>query len=268
MKLPLITQQSVLNVAMMQPGFMPWLGLFELIAKSDVFIFLDDFQFSYQSYNQRNRFFVNKSQVDWYTVPVCKDVSFKASLNKVKINDSTPWRRKMWARIEYNYSKAPYFAQLSEKFRSWLFMPVESLAELNIRFIKLVCELLGYPSNKFCYSSEYPSELKRSERVLELLRWGRADKYLSANGSFSYMLEDGVFPVDEVEVLFQNFEFGEYKQIGSPNKFIPSLSIFDALLNIGPEATGRLVADGTKKWLNWREMLDSTEIQTGKEMKI
>ena len=61
-----------MNVAMMQPTFLPWLGYFQLIYKSDIFIFLDDFQFSVQSYHQRNKLFVNQDQVDWYTVPIKK----------------------------------------------------------------------------------------------------------------------------------------------------------------------------------------------------
>ena len=47
-----------MNIAMMQPTFLPWLGYFQLIHKSDLFVFLDDFQFSVQSYHQRNKLFV------------------------------------------------------------------------------------------------------------------------------------------------------------------------------------------------------------------
>ena len=51
--------EVLMKVGMMQPSFMPWQGFFELIFISDIFIFLDDFQFSVQSYHQRNRLFVN-----------------------------------------------------------------------------------------------------------------------------------------------------------------------------------------------------------------
>lgn len=96
-------------VAMMQPSFLPWLGYFELIFRAERFIFLDDFQFSIQSYHQRNSFFVNRGQVDWYTVPVQKSKPFLL-LNQTPINEATSWRKKQWTRIEQNYSKAPFYS--------------------------------------------------------------------------------------------------------------------------------------------------------------
>ena len=40
---------------MMQPTFLPWQGFFGLVAASDVFILLDDFQFMRRSFHHRNR---------------------------------------------------------------------------------------------------------------------------------------------------------------------------------------------------------------------
>lgn len=244
--------------AMMQPSFMPWQGYFELILKSDRFIFLDDFQFSVQSYHQRNRLFVNKGQVDWYTVPVQKSNSFGAPLNKTKINETIPWRKKMLKRTEANYSKAPYYSEIAPFMSSWLLTPKESLAEQNIVFIKFVCELLDIKC-EFRFSSENQSKSRRSERVVELLRWCEADFYLCAKGAFEYMLEDNVFPNSDIEILFQDFKAGFYKQVGSINNFIPGLSILDALMNIGPKATKELIQNGTDTWMSWQEMVAAKE---------
>jgi len=248
-----------MRVAMMQPAFMPWQGYFELILKSDRFIFLDDFQFSVQSYHQRNRLFVNKGQVDWYTVPVQKSNSFGAPLNKTKINEIIPWRKKMFKRIEANYSKAPYYSEIAPFMSSWLLTPKESLAEQNIVFIKFVCELLDVKC-EFRISSENQSKSRRSERVIELLRWCEADSYLCAKGAFEYMLEDNVFPVSDIEVLFQDFKVRTYEQVGAVDNFIPSLSVLDALMNIGPKATKELIQDGTDRWLSWQEMAVTKEV--------
>jgi len=247
-----------MRVAMMQPAFMPWQGYFELILKSDRFIFLDDFQFSVQSYHQRNRLFVNKGQVGWYTVPVQKSSSFGAPLNKTKINEIIPWRKKMLKRIEANYSKAPYYSEIAPFMSSWLFTPKESLAEQNIIFIKFVCELLDVKC-KFRFSSENHSKSRRSERVIELLRWCEADFYLCANGAFEYMLEDNVFPISDITVLFQDFKASRYEQAGAVDNFIPGLSVLDALMNIGPGATKELIQNGTDRWMSWQEMAAAKE---------
>ena len=81
------------KVAMMQPSFLPWQGLFELIYKSDKFIFLDDFQFSVQSHHTRNKLFINKNKVDYYNVPVQKSKFFEANLNVVKPVDNNQWKK-------------------------------------------------------------------------------------------------------------------------------------------------------------------------------
>ncbi|MHB8770848.1 MAG: WbqC family protein [Syntrophales bacterium] len=244
-----------MNVAMMQPVALPWQGLFELIFKSDIFIFLDDFQFSTQSWDQRNRFFVNKGQVGWYTIPVKKSVSFLSPFNDVKINEAGSWRVKMGKRVQQNYAKASFYRTVFPVLEEWLSAELESLASQNIAFIEAVCNLLGL-KRTFLLSSGYPADEKRSARVLQLLRSCGATRYYCAKGSFGYMLADGLFPVDDVEVLFQDFRHSPYPQIGSPDAFVPYLSIVDALMNAGPERTLAFITGGTLHWWTWREMHD------------
>ena len=238
----------------MQPTFMPWQGFFELIYQAERFIILDDFQFSVQSYHQRNRLFVNKGQVDWYSVPIRKSLSFGEPLNKTLINEDIPWRLKMWKRIEQNYSKASYHSLISPLIKEWLFETGDSLAAQNIAFIKLICNILGL-EKEFLLSSNFPSAAQRSGRVAELLMLHTADNYYCAKGSFGYMLADGLFPLKNVTVLFQDFQPRPYPQIGSQNDFIPYLSVLDALMNVGPEQTMELISHGTAKWLTWDEMV-------------
>jgi hypothetical protein len=249
-----------MNVGMMQPVFMPWQGLFELIYTSDIFIILDDFQFSAQSWDQRNRFFINKGQVDWYTVPIRKSISFLAPFNQVMINEAIPWRTKMLKRIQQNYSQSSFFRDIFPPLQELLSEEMESLAAQNIAFIKLVCDLLNL-EREFRLSSSYPTDERRSERVLQLLRWCGAERYYCAKGSFGYMLEDGVFPVGDIEILFQDFQHSPYVQIGSPDQFIPYLSVVDSLMNVGPDRTLEFIKCGTLRWWTWDEMLHHAEAE-------
>ena len=136
----------------------------------------------------------------------------------------------------------------------WLSASVDSLATQNVAFIKLVCDILGW-RKKFLLSSQFPSVAQRSDRVSELLRLNNADTYYCAKGSFDYMLADGVFPLSEVTVLFQDFYPQAYSQVGSPDSFIPYLSVLDALMNVGPDRTAELITQGTPKWMPWDEMV-------------
>jgi len=162
--------------------------------------------------------------------------------------------------MQQNYSKAQFFGQLSDLIENWLFTSFNSLAEQNTALIRELCDILGL-QKQFYSSSENPSSKLRSERVFELLRWSGADFYYCANGSFDYMFEEGIFPIADTEVFFQDFKTEPYDQVGSPEKFVPSLSVLDALFNVGPEATGELIRSGTKKWITWDEMVKKRSAQ-------
>ena len=243
-----------MKVAMMQPAFLPWQGFFALIYHAEVFVVLDDFQFSVQSYHQRNRMFIAPGQVGWYTVPVEKQASFKMPLNQTRIDESGPWRKKMIRRIQQNYGKTPFYGEIFPWVESWLGEQAETLAAQNVAFIRWVMGMFGWKRD-LRFSSSCPSEETRSHRVLELLRWCDASRYYSAHGSFGYMQEDGVFPVPEIELKYQEFTPHPYSQAGSPDTFTPDLSVLDALFNIGATQTAQLIVEASGHWLNWDERM-------------
>lgn len=259
-----------MKIAMMQPAFLPWEGLFELIYSADRFIFLDDFQYCVQSHHTRNKLFVNKNQVDFYCVPVQKSKCFELNLNEALIVENDQWKYKLLKRLQYNYSKANYYNEIMPNIEIWLNKEHKTLSEINIDFIQLASEIMGIKT-EFLFSSDFSKETKskaiRSQKVLELLKWSGATTYLSANGSFGYMLEDKVFPVSDIEILFQNFEPSPYFQIGSSTNFIPFLSVLDALFNLGGAKTLEVVKNGTKKWLTWPEMVELKQNPPVSEVK-
>ena len=242
------------KVAMMQPTFLPWQGFFELIYNSDKFIFLDDFQLSYQSHQTRNKLFVNKNQVDYYNVLIQKQKCFEMNLNEVLLVENNFWKDKILKRLQYVYAKAKFFKELYPLIENWLLYDYKNLAQLNIDCIKMFCKIMGI-EKQFLFSSDFTKETKstnrRSKKVEEILDWANADEYLCAFGSFDYMKEDG-YDYEKYPVIFQNYIPKPYKQSHS-NEFVPYLSVLDALLNIGGEETLELIKNGTEKWLSWKE---------------
>lgn len=240
-----------MKVAMMQPTFLPWQGYFELIYQADCFIFLDDFQFSVQSFHQRNRLFVNRDQVDWYTVPVKKSKAFGVSLNKAYFDESRNWRKKLVSRLQQNYSKTEFYEEVFPRINEIIINEVDNLATLNINLITTIVELFEWDI-EWRLSSDLPSKKIRSKRVLELLRWCNATSYYASGGALEYMKEDGVFPVSDLMILFQRYHTKEYLQKNSTNGFIPSLSVLDALFNIGPLKTSQLITNKKNHWSAWK----------------
>ena len=56
--------------AIMQPTFFPWTGYFDLIDEVDTFVFLDDVQFDYRSWQHKNNIKDLSSKNLTLTVPV------------------------------------------------------------------------------------------------------------------------------------------------------------------------------------------------------
>jgi len=63
-------------VSVHQPQYMPWLGYFDKIDRSDLFVFLDTVQYKKNEFQNRNRI-KNDKGWQWLTVPV--GVSLKKS---------------------------------------------------------------------------------------------------------------------------------------------------------------------------------------------
>ena len=93
------------KTSVMQPAFLPWQGLFELILKSDVFVILDDYQFCPRSHHTRNKLFVAKNNVDFYSVNVKKHKNQDIKLNDVELTDDNKWKHDILKRLDFVYKK-------------------------------------------------------------------------------------------------------------------------------------------------------------------
>ena len=65
---------KVMRVTILQPSYLPWLGYFEQMSRSDKFVLLDDVQYTRRDWRNRNRVRVNEGWA-WLTVPVLQKVS-------------------------------------------------------------------------------------------------------------------------------------------------------------------------------------------------
>src|SRR5436190_18540892 len=96
-------------VAMHQPDHLPWIGFFQKILRADLFVLLDDVQFSRGDFQNRNRV-KGPVSVQWLTVPV--DHSFPARFDTVGISGHA-WQQKHWKTLVSCYGRSPYFNRFS-----------------------------------------------------------------------------------------------------------------------------------------------------------
>jgi hypothetical protein len=243
-----------MRLVILQPFYLPYPGVFELLRLADLFVFLDDVQFASQNWQTRNRIKV-ASGTQWLTVPIQRQHG--QSINEAKIVTTTNWTRKHRTAIELAYSKAPHWASLASALdhvyeRQW-----ENLVDLNIFSFGLLAGSLGVQA-EFRRSSELALPGRGSDRVLALCVELGATHYLSGPSARDY-LDEVSFAEAGIELEYHRFEHPVYSQLHGP--FVPGLSVIDLLANEGP-AAGEILR-GCGSAIPAREWLDESGGQPG-----
>lgn len=216
-------------VAIHQPNYIPWLGYFDKISKSDIFVFLDHVEFSKNGFINRNKVAVNNSPT-WLTVPVPKKYH-KSSIMDIHVEDHK-WRRKHLKTLQQSYSS---FSGNQEYLKAYgqIINSSTSLCEINISLILWCCSVLGIES-KFVRSSQLNlSDNTKTDLLVEITQACGAQTYLSGQGASEYLKEDSF---GSMQVEWQKFSHPTYKQ-GS-REFIPNLSVLDFILTQNPLSYG------------------------------
>lgn len=215
----------------MQPTYLPWSGYFNLILKSDHFVFLDDAQYQKNSWHNRNRVLINGAP-HWITVPVRKE-SLAQSIHDTLVDDAQNWRNKHIRLLSQNYAKHPFASELQELYSIIKDETLVSLSDLNIAIILWACKKLDLKTQVH-RSSELGITGQRTERIISMLTFLKADEYLSPIGASEYLSEDAFTEQCSSRLSFQNFTPKEYPQLKS-DTYVSHLSLVDVLANIGWE---------------------------------
>lgn len=213
--------------AIHQPNFFPWMGYFDKIAKSDVFVFLDDVQRSKGDWTNRVRLPSQKGST-WATCPVRRSDSL-LSIQNVGINDERPWRKKFLRTLETNYGKAPGFKVAFTVIEELLSSPEKSLAAFNIRNIKRLCNLLGIEA-EFVLQSSLDTSKHSTDLLIEIVSKVNATAYLCGAGAAGYQ-DDAMFARSGLGLIYQNFN---EKPSGEMGTWQPGLSVIDRLMRMPP----------------------------------
>lgn len=223
------------TLVVLQPGYLPWLGYFDLMRRADVFVHYDDVQFDKHGWRNRNRVKGSKGPI-WLTVPVRHGGRSGQSILDVEIDDRQDWRRKHLATIGQLYARAPFLATLLPRLREALEEPCLRLVDLDLALTRWLAAELGIAAP--CHrASELGIGGDRNERLLNLCRHFGATRYLSGNAAQDY-LDVERFRAAGVEVAWQDYAHPIYPQLHG--EFVSHLSVLDLLLNVGAASLATL----------------------------
>jgi len=225
-----------MTVSIHQPNFLPWLGFFDKVDRSDVFILLDNVQFEKNGWQNRNRI-KGPNGPQWLTVPVRR--KFPQTIADTQINNDITWQRKHWNAIVSNYSKAPYFQRYKHQFEAIYQKSCDQLIQLNGWMLEVIFEILGL-NKKVCYASEFSVCSSSTERLLGLCEALEADVYLAGSGGHDY-LDTTLFEQKNIQVEFQSFHHPVYPQLFGA--FVSHITVLDLLFNCGDQSLAIIRGD-------------------------
>jgi hypothetical protein len=215
-------------IGISQPTVFPWIGYFNMIKQSEVFILLDNVKFEKHSWQMRNRIkeiSSGKESFTWLRVPTIIKKS-DTLIKDVLIDNSQKWKEKHVKSLQINYGKSfneiDFVGKIYEK--KWV-----KLVDFNSETILECCKFLKI-STKIIKASELKVEGKKSLLVLNICKEVGAKKYLAALGSKEYLEKDKKKFEDEgIEIIYHDYKHPIYKQKGT--EFISNLSILDLIFN-------------------------------------
>ena len=212
-----------------QPSYLAWIPFFKRMQMSDVFVYLDDVEFSKNSFHNRNRIkSANGSLL--LTVPVLYKGHSKDYICDIKINPNVDWSRTHWRAIEMNYRKAKHYGELAPLLQKVYSQNWERLADLNIALIELFKDYLGLRIPTY-RSSELAIPAESNEKLVKMCQKLGATRFIVKPDTEHYH-PPSFFESHGISLEYFTYESQKYEQLYG--EFIPDLSILDYAMNCGP----------------------------------
>jgi len=218
-----------------QPMYLPWLGLFDKIARADVFVYLDSVPMESSGYENRNKICTAHGW-QWLTVPVLRQGYQDRPISTIEINNDIPWQRKHLRSLEHAYRHAEYFSWTMNGLVGIYEQRFDLLTVLNAHQMLVFLAMLKIPT-VFSWSA-HTYEGHKSDLVLDICKKHGATRFIfGAKGRDYAKVED--FEREGIELEFQEYVHPVYPQLHG--EFLPNMSVVDLLMNCGPKSLEILV---------------------------
>lgn len=236
------------TVVVSQPMLFPWSGFFELIGCADIFVHLDDVQFSKGSFTNRVQI-KHPGGVKWMTIPLKGKGGFQTIRQLEAVG--ADWKRRHRELISQSLSKAPSLGHALRLFD--LVYSQGSLIDLLTTSVEASSLLVNSRRPKaWLRSSEMQIAGTSWERVLAIVKAVGGNRYVTAHGALSYLNHEE-FERQGVCVEYVEYSKTEYPQLNGA--FVPYISIIDLVANLGEEAKEII----RPKTVSWSEFLKNKQ---------
>ena len=221
-----------------QPQYIPWLGFFDKIVRSDTFVYLDTVQYKKREWQNRNQIRTKDGSM-WLTVPVVAkgDGGSRQPINQVRIDNESTWAGDHLKSLKCWYGKASFFEKYIGFFEETYCHDWNKLIDLNMAILNFLFNELNI-STKIILESDIGTSLQSTERIIEICRKINADTYLTGIGGKNY-LDEKRFEIEGIKLVYQEYRHPTYQQqfMDEQHAFLPNMSIIDLLFNEGEKSS-------------------------------
>ncbi len=217
-------------LGIMQPYFFPYIGYYALIKYTDRFIFFDTPQYISHGWMNRNRILKQGGSWNYMTVPI-KKTGRDTAIKDILINDSEPWKEKIYGQLSVYKKKAPRYRETMEVVRAVLEKDYGgSLCALNVASVREICDFLGI-GREFDVYSQMNLEIEEvhapDEWALNITKALNGNIYVNSPGGMSFFSHEK-YKENHIELKFLQVHLKPYVQrIGH---FEPGLSVIDVMM--------------------------------------
>ncbi|PCJ89774.1 MAG: hypothetical protein COA57_01055 [Flavobacteriales bacterium] len=218
-------------ISIIQPCFVPWLGYFEQIARADVFVYMDDVQYTKKDWRNRNRL-KSPYGIKNIHVPVQKP-SRDTLLMDVLISYNENWEDTFLNKLREWYKTTKYFDEIYNLIEAPVLKKYEKLVDFNYDLNHQILQHMGI-NTPIYFTSDIPRKSNgKNERIVEICKHHHANMLYDGKSAQNF-IEMQLFRENGIEVIFQDYKHPSYTQLCGT--FAPQLSIIDLLMNTGKEA--------------------------------
>jgi hypothetical protein len=229
------------SVVISQTMYFPWIGMLEQMRLADVYLHLDDAQFSKGGVLNRVQIKTPEGS-SWLTVPLAEKKLGQA-LNQCRLA-AHDWQRKHLATLRHAYAKAPFVGEMLTLVERVITQKHDSLAALGAASMESLVEYFEVLPTDIRWSSQLETPGSGSSRVLELCQALKAERYVTGHGARNY-LDHEAFETAGVQVDYLNYEKRRYQQLHG--EFTPFVSALDLVANCG-RAGGEVIRSEAVHW--------------------
>lgn len=239
------------RVVISQPMYFPWAGFMAQMALADIFIWLDDAQFSKGS-------FTNRVQVKlpggrkWMTVPLEGTGSFQR-ISALRARGQQDWTGSHREMLAQSFRGQPHAAQALALFDGVMAGP-GSLCDRLIAGAEAQARAMGCLPPRILHSSAMGVPGASGERVLRLVQVVGGDHYLTGHGAFAY-LDHAALNAAGVAVSYMDYAPRPWAQ--GHADFTPYVTGLDLLAAAGASA-GDHLCPASIDWRAFRTLREQT----------